>query len=435
MQRNKAHRFYGALVLFLTLSFTTPARANEPSRKEQAVKLYREGMKAYKTGHFKEAIAKFDASHALHPHLNNIYYGAEAHRRLGDLRTSYERYSRYAAMLSEAQRADFQVKLNNLRWNRKCKLSVASQPGGAKVLVGGKVVAQTPNDGSPVTMMINGGEHEVSFVLEGHVSGSRKVQAEFGEPMALSMALQPLATKPKPKPELKPAPLPAPAPAPEPKPKPEPELETRPEPEQKPEPTDEPADEPEPGPEPEVSHPGDGVYADLFVGVAFPDYGNDNLELGAATSFGLHAGYLLRWGRIGLQLGAAVMTAPVSDKTDGTADDGASWFVTFLAGPGFRFYILDNLWAGASVYVGASTLHGASADSFFFKDTIIAEVTGSFTSFALRPELTAGWHAWRGLTLVLTAFAVDYSPAHGQFTDNISHILRYQVGAGLGWSF
>lgn len=429
----KSKQRYLVLALASLVMTASPPLQAEPTRKEQAVKLYKEAMGLYKKGRFKLAIEKFDGSHALYPHLNNVYYMAEAHRRLGDLRKSHEHYTRYAAMLTQAQRADFQVKLKKLRWERECKLSVASQPGGAQVQVDGKAVAQTPPDGSPVNIMIKGGSHQITVSLKDHTPVTSKMDAEFGEPLALSVALKPVA---RPKPVVAPTPKPARGPtlgdvlaakekadaeAPKPEPKPAPA----------------PAPEPDASDsEPTPNHPGDGLFFDLYAGAAFPDYGDDNLDLGAATTFGLHLGYLLRWGRIGLQLGAAFLAAPVTDKTGNAGDDqDPSWFITFLAGPGLRVYITDNLWAGASIYLGASTLHGATADSFFFKDTNIAEVTGSFTSFALRPELTVGWHIWRGLTLVLTAFAADYTLTHGDFTANINHVLRYQVGGGVGWSF
>jgi len=401
MTRSHLHTIISILVA-LSIAGTSSVATAKPGKKEQALKLFKEAKRLYDDGQYRKAIPRFGSSNDLYPHLNTVYYMAEAYRRIGELRAAHKHYSRFAAMLSDDKQAEYRVKLKKMRWERPCKLSVASQPGGAEVKVDGKTVAQTPPDGTPVNLMIKGGSHQIMVTLKDYEPVTRKMDGEFGEPLALSVVLKPAA---------KPGPA-----------KPEP---TKPEPvkpEEKPESTrgptlgevmaakgkvdaeakkSEPEIKAERKPEPDTAedHPGDGVYVHLYVGVAFQDYGDIPLELGTATAFGLQAGYLLRWGRVGLQLGAMVAAAPVNDKTGNTEDESISWFVSYLAGPGLRVYILDNLWAGASLFLGASSLFGASGDSFFFtKSTHKAVVTGLFTSFALRPEITIGWHVWKGLS-------------------------------------
>ena len=446
------------LLTFLLL-VANPVAA-EPDRKGGARILYQDGMSLYEHGQYREAILKFEAAHALHPHLNNVYYMAEAFRRLGQLRKSHEYYSRYAAMLSGANQADFQVKLKKLRYERDCMLSVASQPGGGDVSIDGARVAETPKDGTPVTFTIKGGAHDMEIRLVGYRPVVRKVEAQFGEPIALSLALKqrsntgvlrvetnvegalviidgktvgttPAVVEAKAGQRLVVitqngyrreerkvtitegkdtrllvelrrgasedlSPRGAVAPAPEDTPLPD--------------------------------HGGPFIF--LHAAAAFPDYGDEALKVGAAVVAGASGGYLMQWGRLGLELGVQVLASPVTYKTQ----DESAWFLSYMAGPGLRFYFLNNLWAGVTIYAGGSTLVGATEKSFLFRDCQ-AEVSGAYTLFILRPELTLGWHVWKGLTLALTAFSLDYSPPHGDFVESVQHVIRYQVGGAAGWSF
>ena len=170
-----------------------------------------------------------------------------------------------------------------------------------------------------------------------------------------------------------------------------------------------------------------GLFVQALLGPAWTDYGDDRLEASAATELGLRAGWLWRLGRLGIHLDAAVLAVPLADG----GNDASGWFVSLLGGAGARLYLWRQLWLGLRLGAGVSILAGAPPNIFLFEGS--SEVSGSFPVPVVRPEVTAGWTFWRGLTLHLTPFALDYSPAHDKFTANIQHIMRYHVAAGLGW--
>jgi len=469
------------IALFMISALGGGEAAATPAHKKKAMALYKAATKLYKAAQYRAAIKKYKASHALNPHLNNIYYIAESFRRLGNLRLSHQYYSKFTSMLPEKEQRIWQRKLDNLRLSKTSVLSVASQPGSAFVEVDGAHKGLTPTDGTPLKITVPGGEHTVTVKLLDHLSVTKKIKAEFGEPLALSFALKPLPkwptltvqtnvkgalvlldNKPMGKTplnveaapgrhmlvilhpgyqrlerdlvlkagvterlslQLTPLPTPTTQPAP--------------------------ADDPKLLMTPIKTPVSPGrrqnkITIQAFVGPAWMDFGDDSLDLGVGTEFGLELGYLWRWPKVGLHLSATVLAMPLSDKTTSTTAGGSatgdatnSWFVSALAGLGLRWYFVDQAWAGLSFGLGVGTLFGASKDSFFFDDKFssksIAEISGAFPAVAIRPALTAGWTVWKGLTLYLTPLAVDYSPAHGDFTDNIGYVLRYNVAFGLGW--
>ena len=464
------------IALFIIFSLGGREAAASPAHKKKAIALYKAATQLYKAARYRAAIKKYKASHALHPHLNNIYYLAESHRRLGNLRRSHDYYTKFTSMLPEKEQRIWKKKLEKLRLSKTSVLSVASQPGSAFVEVGGAHKGLTPADGTPLKITVPGGEHTVTVKLLDHLSVTKKIKAEFSEPLALSFALKPLPRRPKltvqtnvkgalvlldNKPMGK-TPLNVEA---------APgrhmlvillpgyqrlerdlvlkagvterlslQLTPLPKPSKKPAPADDPklVMAPIKGPPP----PGlrqNKITIQAFVGPSWMDFGDDSVDLGVGTEFGLELGYLWRWPKVGLHLFATALAMPISDKTTTvtTGSETSSWFVSALAGLGLRWYFVDQAWGGLSFGLGVGTLFGASVDSFFFDDKFsskgIAEISGAFPAVAIRPALTAGWTIYKGLTLYLTPIAVDYSPAHADFTDNIDYVLRYHVSFGLGW--
>ena len=401
-------------MLLLALCLTAPAaRADKRDRQANseggdsslaAKRLFTEGMKLFQGGKYDRALERFLRSSKLAPHANKQYNIAECYRRLGKTRQSHSHYVRYAASLPADQQAVFTEKLRKLRWGTACALSVSSSPAGASVAVDGKLMGITPAGGSPLTVTVVGGEHQIELRLAKHRPARRKLTAEFGEPQALNFALKPL-------------PLPRPMAL---------DVQTSVEPSKKSTlVAREPAEDSRLTAR--ATPVGNGLFVQALLGPAWTDYGDDRLEASVATELGLRAGWLWRLGRLGVHLDAAVLAVPLADG----GNDASGWFVSLLGGAGARWYLWRELWLGLRLGAGVSILSGAPPNIFLFEGS--SEVSGSFPVFVLRPEVTAGWTFWRGLTLHLTPFALDYSPAHDKFTANIQHIMRYHVTAGLGW--
>ncbi len=387
------------LALALACLYCSPAAGQSKADARRALKLFKQGQDLYRKGSYREAIKKYEQSQAAFPKRQTLYYWAESHRRLGQVRLSHGVYTRYMKMLPADQKAAFADKLKKLRWGGTCVLSVASVPGGATVKLDGKPVGETPGDGTQLKLEVPGGRHVVSVERAGHQPASREVTAEFGEPQALSFALKVSAPASKPVVEPTPAPTPPPA-AP-----------------------------PEPVGQPVKADNPNGVFLFFFGGPYWAQYGNDNLTVITSPVFGLRLGYLWRWTHIGLHLDASTTLQPRAEADH----DNVSYILSFMGGGGLRYYLLDKLWVGGRLSLGISTLHGASIGSLLFKP--LQEVENAFSGFLLRPEVVLGWTVWRGLTLTLVPFALDYTPRHSQYNETIKHLIRIQVALGVGWQW
>jgi len=397
-------------LLLLLLGMSARVQAGEAEDRQQALKLYRQAMELFRKASYREAITNYGASHKLMPHRNNLYYMGESYRRLGKLRESHRYYTEHAKMLPLSGREAFAVKLEKLRWEESCAISIATHPGGASVQLGKQGRGETPADGAALKLSVPGGEHMVRVALPGHQPAERKLVAEFGEPQALSFVLKPQQ-----------APAPAPGPAP-------------------PESTSASSVAPAAGgpeagvaagQEPEesagsgASH---GYYVGLLAGAAIYDLGDDALQVSAGADVDLRAGYLLRLGRLAVQAGVAASFANLDDRF---RNEGSSNLITVLAGAGARVYLMESLWLGMHVGAGGAILLGANDDSAFFNGA--SGVEGTFTSFALRAELTGGWQAWKGLTLLLSPFCLGYQARNAEFTPSLGRVLTFLFRAGVAW--
>ena len=400
MHRTSESKWWATLLLALCL--VAPEVQAQGSAARQALKLYKQGTVLYRAGNYREAIPRYRRSLELHPKRQTAYYLAESHRRLGQIRTSHKLYQRYMQLLPPDRRAAFGAKLTKLRWGKPCQLSVASAPGGAQVRLDGKPRGTTPADGTPLKLMVPGGRHQLALTLAGHREAGRQVEAEFGEPQALSFALEALA----------PAPTPV-APAPDALPAPRPVTPT---------PTIHRA-----APAP-ASQPG-GLFAHVTAGASWGRYGDAALAGGPSLQLSLRLGYLWRWSRLGLHADASALLQPQADSRA----DSTLWLVSFTAGGGARLYLWPRLWASLRLSVGISTLHGAAVDGQLFQHS--TEVEGSFSTLLVRPELVLGYNVYRGLTVLLVPLALDYSPRHPDFGANVDYLLRVQAGAGVGWQW
>ncbi len=443
-------------------------KAGARNEKKEALRLYKEATRLYRAASYREAIAKYEESHALNPHLNNVYYIAESYRRLGEPRKSHEQYQRYMAMLPQSKQAEFAKKLASLRFSRPSTLSIASTPGGADLRLDSTPAGKTPADGTPVKLEVSGGMHVLEASLQGHLPLEKKVTAEFGEPLALSFALQPLLQDPVLVVQTKvegalvhvdgktvgttPVTLTLP---------PGPhalrvsrfghkevtrQLELRAGQTEQVSltlvPEVEPAAEPGKGrdeasaagaQESSTGRPENAITVQLVAGPVWMDFGRDDLVLGAGTQFGMEVGYMWRFRHVGISVDAAAHAMSLNDRT--RSGEGDSWLISLYAGPQLRWFFLDRVWAGLSFQLGATTLLGTREDSFFFakQGEEVAEVSGAFSMLAFRPQLTAGWEIWRGLTLFVTPFAMDYALAHDLFT--VDRVVRYGFAGGAGWMF
>jgi hypothetical protein len=161
-------------------------------------------------------------------------------------------------------------------------------------------------------------------------------------------------------------------------------------------------------------------------------YGDSSLSVEPSVTASLEAGYLWGLGRFGILVALATQVTPVAD---GVVDDRAA-FVSLLATVGGRVSLTRGLWLELRFGLGPALLAGAATDSFLVRAPGASEQT--HVGLALQPALRLGWTFWRGLALVVSPGAVDYSPRVAGFTQlapSIGGMWRYHASIGLGWSW
>ena len=412
-------------LFLLVLLFTAGAEAAPGSARRAAAKLNEQGFELVKSKQYLKAITKFKQGHALFPDPTFLLNIGRCHAFTGDQGKACVSFQRYSSALPDTERSAFAADLAKLC---PCTFVLQTKPGGARVKIDGKDRGNSRQDGAlELTVLCATGNRVVEVDHHGYLS-QRQLHAPPapGGRKELQIALEPVATSPPaPQPDVIAPPTPAPTEATPPT-----------EPPTKPEPA-EATDQPEQG------APASSGYflIHLFAGPSWADYGDPRLSAEAAMEFGLRVGYMFRrpapW--LALSVEAMVFAVPVADEP---ADEShLSWFVSYLGGAGIRFYLLHasgsalarELWTGIGFHLGASTLAGASKQSLFFQWSNLATVEGGFTVLAFRPEFHIGWNPWRGVSVVLTPLAVDWSQPIEDFSPNIEQVLRFHWSLQVGW--
>jgi hypothetical protein len=381
--------FPARVALAAALLAITVASGPAEAQRERGLALYRRGTALLKAKSYQAAIRAFQASYRHHKHKNTLYAIGEAYRRLGKLRESHRYYSMYAEELGPEKRAAFAEKLDALRLGTPSPLTVSTRPPGATVSIDGEVRGATPPVGG-LKLGLEAGRHAIRIQREGYHEETGNLQAEFGEPVTLDLAL-----------------------------KPEPRAESR-----------APATVHAAPAQPRPSSSAWSPFVEAMLGPAFASYGDETLEVKPLVEVGLAGGVLWRSGRLGISLAATALYAPVHDEV---VDDQAA-FVTLLGGVGARWFVLPRLWLEASIALGTQLLAGADPSSFLVRQP--GQPAETYAGFALRPALALGWAPWRGLQLQLCPLAVTYSPRAAGFSDlapGIARVLRFQLGVGVGW--
>jgi hypothetical protein len=373
-----------ALLLAVSLLSSSPSSAATEKERSDALALYRQGSALYETGQYHEAIRLFKRSLGVYGHPNTLYALGEAFRRLGMLRQSHHYYSRYAATLKGEERDVFQRKLARMLAESRSDISITTEPPGATVTVDGEIRGSTPPRGA-LKIAVAAGQHSINARLAGHSSASVAVVAQFAEPLELRLRLKPVSRRRPPR-------------AP-----------------------------------PAARQDADVAFVDLQAGIAFLDYGDDRLDVSPSFLVGLEGGaLLLRRGALGMTAGVSLFFIGVKD---GNIDDQAA-FINLVLHVGGRLHLGPRIWLELRLGVGPSFLVGAEPGSFLYQRG--SGAVEAATGLVIRPEVCAVWKIYRGVTLQLHPFALDYSPRLGGFAElspSIGDIKRYHAGLGLGWHF
>lgn len=195
-----------------------PAAESAPAadaKLSQAKARYEQGVEAYASGRFKDAVDLFLDADRMSPSAPLSFNIARAYEKLGDdsgaLRW-YRDYLRRAPTASNAKAVGELVQRFEGRLAKKGvqQLTVLSTPTGATV-----AIDETPVGVTPWTGDLTPGKHKVGLTLRGYVDTASEVEVALERAQDLSLELPPApATPDAPPPVASPTPEPALAPAP-----------------------------------------------------------------------------------------------------------------------------------------------------------------------------------------------------------------------------
>ncbi|NMC70736.1 MAG: PEGA domain-containing protein [Myxococcales bacterium] len=178
-------------LLAAALCFGLPAAQAQTETEIEAQRLFDAGVAALTAGDAAGAAEAFARSHALFPHpgtLKNLAASLEAAGRPADAWQAWnELLERYGSVISETARTEALERRSDLD-RRLARVTVTTQPPGAKLEVDGRTVGTTPL-AAPVRL--EPGEHVFTARLEGRETATAATNLAAGDnpPVALELPL------------------------------------------------------------------------------------------------------------------------------------------------------------------------------------------------------------------------------------------------------
>ena len=187
----------------------------------------REGVKAYESKRYKDAVDAFLAANRLVPNPGLSFNTAKAYEKLGDTAGSLSFFRDYLRRAPDASdRAEVERKIKRLEQRLQAKhlmqVSILSEPGGGTVILNGQPVGVTPWTGE-----IAPGEHTFKIKLEGYRDHEQSFQLPRDHALDVTVELEPAPPASEPAKALEREPSPYSAPVQEPANRPEPQADAR----------------------------------------------------------------------------------------------------------------------------------------------------------------------------------------------------------------
>jgi hypothetical protein len=162
-------RLWTAVTLALSLfSSSLPALAQDEAKKTEARERFFRGLQLAENDDWENALKEFEQSLDLYPTrvaVKNAAVTLQQLRRFVDARAMYKRMlSAYGSELSAEERQTVEKSLAELE-KRIATVVVRSQPSGAKVVIDGRSLGQTP-----VTLPVDAGNHWLRLFKEGYAA-------------------------------------------------------------------------------------------------------------------------------------------------------------------------------------------------------------------------------------------------------------------------
>jgi tetratricopeptide (TPR) repeat protein len=149
-------------------------RADEAARSEASVR-FRTGVNLYLEGDFQGAMAEFQRAYASMPSALVLYNLAQTHLALRDYVAARDTLLRYVKMEGDGippdRRIEIEAQLATLS-RRIGAVRIACNEDGAKVMVDGHLVGQTPLK-QPIP--VSSGQHRIEIQATGRVPEERQI--------------------------------------------------------------------------------------------------------------------------------------------------------------------------------------------------------------------------------------------------------------------
>lgn len=180
-----------AFVLLAALVFSTQAKAQTRADAGDVVRareLDQYGVRAFREGHYRDAIRFFTEAYKLGAPSTELWNIAKCDQKLDDLEEADAALERYLAKsdLSASDRADATRELQELR-RLPSTLSIDSVPNGARITIDGK--RPPGNAVTPLTTEVAAGRHHVRVDKEGTGVFESDVDARYGRAILIDAKL------------------------------------------------------------------------------------------------------------------------------------------------------------------------------------------------------------------------------------------------------
>jgi tetratricopeptide (TPR) repeat protein len=181
-----------ALAIVILQAGTAAGQEDPKAKKEEAKKLFLEGVDLFAAGSYEEALASFTSSHDLNPNPNVLYNIGMCQRELGDFAASLQTLTGYlekkGASVPEKEKSDIEAVIAEMK-GAVGTLEISVSEKKATITIDGKPAGGSP---LPSPVVLNEGPHLVEVVKEGFAAESRTVTVKGGEALEASFSLSPL---------------------------------------------------------------------------------------------------------------------------------------------------------------------------------------------------------------------------------------------------
>ena len=184
-------RFLLATVLLCAMTSPLVAQPADPSAKERAQSLLREGVALYERGDPAAALSRFEAAFAIFPSPKILLNQGQA---LRDLKRPVEAMDAFVRFLTEAKDAPPEATAEARRMMAELqaqlgRIRISSPTSGAVVLLDGKQVGATPLS---KLLWVTPGRHRIRLDRASFWAATRDVDVGAGAVETASITLRPI---------------------------------------------------------------------------------------------------------------------------------------------------------------------------------------------------------------------------------------------------